>query len=510
MTGGSREKRERLSAKRAARGSFSDGPVRDRHAEERLKSFPAFHAFGATSDLTSFLSVRTFQVHTRSFASEKVRWGVPARLAFFVSLFFLNRDLSAMSTPLRRRPFFALLMSGLLLVAATGCGSSNPNISDAESALENQNYDQALQSVNKAIAADSMNAQAHRLKGNIFYQQAQNADAPERRAELISEMRSSYDRAIEIDPGMQEAIELQLIQAYQQEFGRGAQAYNRADSLDDPETFREAASYFEAASQIRPDSARAIRLAANAYINAGDYEAAIAPYERIIEIGDVEAPTYNTLAQLYAQQQRTEDAISLLEDATDQYPENADLRSQLLNAYVRAGNTEQAMTAYEEAIQTNPQNATYRANYGSMLLNADRFDAAIEQLRRAVELNPDNINAHFNLGVAYRNKAVAVNDSIRTLDERRSSQSEQLSDQEIQELDQQISQLAERRTELFRQSIDPLTAARQQLQQDASDTNLNEEQICRPLFTAYVQTNQREKAQQVEQCANFPDSDDEQ
>lgn len=412
-----------------------------------------------------------------------------------------------MSTSLHRRPLLALLMGGVLLLATTGCGASNPNISAAQSALENDNYEQALQSVEKEIQANPQNAEAYRLKGNILYQQAQNVENPERRAELIGNMMDAYNQATEINPGLQGEIDVRLLQAYQQEFGQAANMYNRADSLGDPEMFREAASYFEAASELRPDSARTYRLAANAYINAGDYEAAISPYERVVELGAADAAAYNTLSQLYFQQKRTEEAISLLEDATEEYPDNADLRSQLLNAYVRAGNTEQAMNAYEEAIQANPQNATYRANYGSMLLNADRVDAAIEQLQQAVELNPDNINAQYNLGVAYRNKAVTVNDSIRVLDERRSNNADQMSEQEVQQLNQRISQLAEQRTELFRQSIDPLTAARQQFQQDASNTNLSEEQICRPLFTAYVQTNQRDQAQQVEQCANFQGGD---
>jgi tetratricopeptide (TPR) repeat protein len=431
----------------------------------------------------------------RGFAREEA----PDSLDVPLSIFLLPTVLSAMSTP--RRPLFALLMSGLLLLAATGCGSSNPNISSAQSALENENYEQALQSVNTEINTNPQNAQAYRLKGDILYQQADNVQAPERRVELLGDMMDAYDQATEINPDLQGQIDARLLQAYSRQFGQGARAYNRADSLGNPETFREAASYFEAASEIRPDSVRAYRLAANAYINAGDYEAAITPYERIVETSDVEAPIYNTLAQLYAQQQRTEDAISLLEDATDQYPENADLRSQLLNAYVRAGNTEQAMTAYEEAIQANPQNATYRANYGSMLLNADRLDAAIEQLQQAVELNPDNINALFNLGVAYRNQAVAVNDSIRALDERRSSQSDEMSQEEVRQLNERIDQLAEERTELFSESIPALEDAREELQRDASETNLTEQQICRPLYTAYVQTNQQDMAQQIEACA---------
>ena len=410
-----------------------------------------------------------------------------------------------MLTMQHRSSFLTVLLGGLLLISAMGCGSSNPNIRAAESALENQNYEQALQSVNTEIEANPQNAQAYLLKGNILSQQAQAVEAAERRTELLGSMMEAYNQAVEINPGLQGQVDVRMLQSYRRTFGQGANLYNRADSLGDPELYREAAGYFESASQLRPDSSRALTLAANAYLNAGDYEAAVQPLERAIDTGTAGAGIYNTLGQLYLQQQRTEDAITLLEEARQQYPDNADLQTQLLTAYVRSGDTERAMTAYEEAIAANPQNATYRYNYGSMLLNQDRYDEAIEQLNRALEVEPGNLNAQYNLGVAYRNKAVAINDSIRALDERRSANSDQLSDQEISEIDQRINELADQRRELFRQSIEPLESARQAFQQGSPDTNLTEQQICRSLFTAYVQTNQTDMARQVEECANFPE-----
>ena len=408
-----------------------------------------------------------------------------------------------MSFKQRRFPVFTVLLSGLLLLSTTGCGSSNPNISAAEDALENQNYEQALSSVNTEIETNPKNAEAYMLKGSILYEQAQNAENPDRRAELLGNMMDAYNQATDINPELQSQVQLRTIQAYQQEFSRGVKAYNKAQQAGDPAAYREAAGYLSAAAQIRPDSARAPLYEAFSYINAGDAEQALEPMQRAVDAGADSVSNYIILSQLYQQQQQTEEAITLLEDATEQYPDNAELQSQLLNAYVRSGDTERAMKAYEEAINENPQNPTYRYNYGSMLLNANRYDEAIEQLNQALEMDPDNVNAQYNLGAAYVNKAVAVNDSIVAMDEELSANSEEMSQQELQEVQQQMETLAEQRTELFRQAIEPLENARQALQQGASDTNLNEQQICRSLYTAYAQTNQVEKAQQVEDCAGL-------
>ena len=403
----------------------------------------------------------------------------------------------------RHASLFAVLLGGLVFLSATGCGSSNPNISAAESALEDQNYDQALQSVNTEIDNNPKNAEAYRLKGEILYQQAQNTEAPERRAEILGEMMSAYDRATEINPEIEDQVRLRLIQTYGQEFERGVKAYNKAQKQGDPAAYREAAGYLEGASKIRPDSASAPLYQAFAYINAGDPGKAVDPMRRAVEAGADSASNYVILSQLYQQNDQADEAIALLEEATTKYPDNAELQSQLLNAYVRSGDTERAMTAYEEAIERNPQNATYRYNYGSMLLNAERYDEAIEQLTRALEMKPGNVNAQYNLGAAYVNKAVGVNEQIVEMDEKISQEAESLSKQEIEEMQGKMKTLSDRRTELFRQAIEPLEAARQALQQGAGDTNLDEQQICRSLYTAYAQTNQVDKAKQIEDCAGM-------
>ena len=402
----------------------------------------------------------------------------------------------------RRFSLFTVLLSSVLLLSATGCGSSNPNISAAESALENQNYEEALASVETEISANPQNAEAYRLKGDILYEQAQSVQAPQRRADLLAEMMTAYEEAVEINPELQGQVDLSLLQAYQQEFGRGIQTYNRADSLQSPETFREAAAYLRGASQIRPDSASAPLYESFAYIRAGEPEQALEPLERAVEAGADSASNYVLLSQLYQQEQQSEEAITLLEEATEVYPDNAELQAQLLNAIQRSGDTERAMTAYEEAIAQNPNNATYRYNYGSMLLNADRYDEAIEQLERAMEIDPNNVNAQYNLGAAYVNKAVGVQEQIVQLDEELSANDE-LSEQEVQEMESEMETLAEQRTELFRQAIEPLEAAREAVRGGAENTNLNEQQICYSLFQAYVQTNQQEMAQQVQDCAGL-------
>jgi tetratricopeptide (TPR) repeat protein len=154
------------------------------------------------------------------------------------------------------------------------------------------------------------------------------------------------------------------------------------------------------------------------------------------------------------------------------------------------------MEAYRQEVEENPDNATYRYNYGSMLLSEDRLDEAIEQLQAAVDLQSDNAKAQYNLGAAYVNKAVALNDSIATIEDRVREEDREATEQETEE----IQTLAEQRQQAFQDAIPPLERARQLSQQGESGYL---EDSCRALFQAYVQTEQTDQAAEVEQCAGF-------
>lgn len=170
----------------------------------------------------------------------------------------------------------------------------------------------------------------------------------------------------------------------------------------------------------------------------------------------------------------------------------AQLQNYRLNALNQTGNTEEAMSLYQQQIEEHPENATYRYNYGSLLLNADRFEEAIPQLQKAVELDPDDPKKQYNLGAAYVNKGAVLQDSLVTLRDTVLAQNREPTEEESSRL----TELNKSRMEFFTKAIPPLERARQlsgpggQYYQDA----------CSALFQAYVQTEQKEKADEVQKC----------
>lgn len=394
----------------------------------------------------------------------------------------------------RRSALLAILFSGLLLLSA--CSSGNPNISAAEDALENGNYDQAISSAETALATDSSNTEAYMVLSQAYINQVDSTTSLQERQRLLRQAREAQEKAVEIDPSLQEDVQTRRTTEYIKQMQSGIDAFNIARESGDTTAYRTAASFFGGAATLEPDSAEAHLNEAFARLNTGQRQEAIGPLDTYISKADSVGETpYTILGQLYLTDNRTEDAISLLRDATQQYPDNSELQALLLNAFNRTDDKEQAMAAYREQIERNPNNAQFRYNYGSLLLSTERYDEAIEQLQRAADLDSDNPRVYYNLGAAHINKAAAIDDSISTIEDEAREADRDVTDSEQATLDDLVSE----RTEMFENAIPPLEKA---YQMTATGDEYRQD-ICRALFQVYVNTGEEDKAKQVESCAGM-------
>lgn len=399
---------------------------------------------------------------------------------------------------MKRNSIVLVLLTGLVLMGASTC-SSDPNVEGAKLDLRNQDFDRAMENVETALQRDPDNAEALDLKGQIIQEQLATVQDVEQHSQMVREMVEAYDRAAELDPALEENVTQRLRLAYFNEFQRGLDAFNQGN--ENEEQYNVAYEYFHNASLVFPDSSDAYANQAYALLNAGRQSDAIVALEAAMNAGDDSEDTYVYLADLYRTEQRHDEAIELLQEGLDQYPTNEQLWSILLNEYVATGQLDQAMERYADLVQQAPDNSLYRFNYGTLLLNAEQYDAAVEQLSRATELDPDYPNAQYNLAAAYVNKAVDLSERMGDMDDALRAERAQLSDAEIAQREQEIEQFGEERRQLFMNAIPPLERALE-LYQAAGDDAMD---VCQTLFTAYVQTQQNEKAETVAECAGYED-----
>lgn len=390
----------------------------------------------------------------------------------------------------------------VLLVAAwigTGC-ASDPNIEGARLDLRNQDYDRALENVDEALARNPDNAEAYDLRGQILQEQAAEVTDPEQHVAIVEDMLEAYERALELDPGMAEDIDQRLRLAYYNEFRSGIQAFNRAS--DEPDEFNTAATYFDLASRIQPDSASAYVNRAFALLNAGREEEAVEPLEEAIERGDEQKNTFLFLGDIYTRRDEMQRALEIFQQASELFPEDSDIQAQLLNAYVQTGQLDEAMSEYEAAVAANPDDALLRYNLGSLLLEVERYEEAIEHLQRAVEIDPQYANAQYNLGAAYVNMAVEINEEVGEMDDALREERDQLSAEEIEERESELVERAQDRRQMFAQAVGPLETAKTLMENSGDDPS----GVCQALFSAYVQTDQQEKAEAIAACAGYDEN----
>ena len=385
---------------------------------------------------------------------------------------------------------------GAFLWMAPGC-SSDPNVEGAKLDLRNQDYDRALENIAEALERDPANAEAHELKGQVLQAQSGEVSDPDQYVGMVHDMIMAYDAALAADPGLESSVSRSMTMAYADAFRKGIQAFNRGG--ENADEFGEAAQYFGLASEIMPDSSGPYVNQAFAFLNAGMEEDAVVPLEMAIEKGDTQKNTLLFLGDIYSRQGDQDKALGVFGQAAELYPEDADIQSQLLNLYVQTGQAEQAMAEYEAAVVQDPNNETLLYNYGSLLLEAEKFDEAIHYLGRAAEAGPDYANAHFNLGAAYINKAVVLNDQISAMDDALREERADLEDDEIAAREAEMDVLAEERRGLFEEALVPLTHAREIIDANGEDSTA----ICQALYTAYVQTNQMDMVESVAECAGY-------
>ena len=93
------------------------------------------------------------------------------------------------------------------------------------------------------------------------------------------------------------------------------------------------------------------------------------------------------------------EALSLLDNLTQNFPNNDLLYTLGGNCYSNLKEYELAISCYEEAIKINPNSADSFNNKANALENLRKFDEAIFCAKKAIQIKPDFALAFFNLGV---------------------------------------------------------------------------------------------------------------
>jgi tetratricopeptide (TPR) repeat protein len=197
-------------------------------------------------------------------------------------------------------------------------------------------------------------------------------------AEIITDL----NEAINLDPNYAEAY-----------IARGAFLVE-----SDPST---AKKDFETALEITPDSALVYLFLADAQLNLGENDTALASATHANELDMTLIPVYLTLGRAYIATGQTAQAVSPLKTYTIFIPDDFSAFLQLGTAYNAVGEYEAAVEVLNKAIDANRRNAEAYFQRGTAYLNLDSLYLAEADFKAAVTYDPFDFDSHLGLARAY-------------------------------------------------------------------------------------------------------------
>lgn len=354
------------------------------------------------------------------------------------------------------------LLIALLVSMAIGCASSNPLADEAQSNIENQDYQAALESAEQAIEEYPDDPLGYYYKAVALGEMASAEEDPDASEEYYEEMNATFTEAervaedAESVPGEIERIPDVKNLLWQTEHNMGVELATD-DSLkgtvEDP--LGESRQHLKNATLVLPDSLLSWNVLSQVSAMDNEFEQAAEAKEHYVQNSDsLEVEDYMQLASYYYQLDDQDAVLEVFEGAQEDFPDNEEIVSNLADAYNRTGQPEKAISTVEQLVEQEPENPQYRLVLGTQIYQqaltysdsiaahreeleelqqqgeneervaeleeeVDRLqprmeeltERAEEELEATVDLREDEDSAYNTLGIIYQNKAKEVFDT---------------------------------------------------------------------------------------------------
>lgn len=158
---------------------------------------------------------------------------------------------------------------------------------------------------------------------------------------------------------------------------------------------------FKKAVELDETDATSVFYLANCYNRVGEKELAIENFEKVIELRKNYLDAYKSLAMIYIEFARIDEAISLVESAIENPEIEMDCSTYniIATAYMIKKDFSNAIKYFSEALKINPENVQILNSYAISNMNIGEFEKAIEALDKALEIEPENSLTNYNLGI---------------------------------------------------------------------------------------------------------------
>lgn len=273
-------------------------------------------------------------------------------------------------------------------------------------------WDLSDQVMATAVAWKGENGQAALLLwGQLAFAQ-QKYDVCLERLNLVSEGSERYvpaltQRAFALELSGKTDDAVALVEAYLKENPASTEVrFTLAALYQETKRYEAALAAFDEVLKAKPDHVEATAQKARTLQLMGKTTEAITLLQKAIQDQPEETRLHEFLAVMYSDQRRFDDAVKVLEDALQYRPEDFDLRYQYGGALDSAGRKQEGLAQMRVLLEIDPENSdvlnfvgyTY-AEMGIRLSEAELY------IRKALEADPDNGYIIDSLGWVYYKQA---------------------------------------------------------------------------------------------------------
>jgi len=377
--------------------------------------------------------------------------------------------------------FFPQVLTAFVMIFVVASCAVDPNIETARLALTIGDYEEVMEAAEAAIESNPESGHGYYYMGIAHLGRGGDKD-PDQRAEdyekgreYLMEAKSRYEQE-GVSGDEYDNIPEVIIDIWGYEHNSGIEPLTDDIVSSSEDSLKLSRHHFSNAIAINPDSSQTYNLLAEVNFALGDLEEAERITRHIIyELEDADLFNYYRLALYLMEDDRDAEAIDVLYEARELYPDEIEIVQEIANAYLRLGKSDEAMEAVQELMERDPENPQYRLVYATQIyqivqdidenirdlynevydINSDlrqearkpdydedkinEMSATIEQkleeaedlieesfrfseeaeneLLLALESDPENADIHATLGIVYQNRAAVYQDKRNMTDD---------------------------------------------------------------------------------------------
>jgi len=270
---------------------------------------------------------------------------------------------------------------------------------DIESAINNAmklskagKYEEAISEYKKLIEKKGISAQLSYNLAKAYEDAGEYGDA-----------LKSYEKAIEIEKNYKDAgNKIQDIK--NKLFYKHCEAANKFKNSD---KLNEAASEFEAALKINPDSPDANYALASVLESISQNSSAINYYRRTIELNPNLVDAHYKLAILYKKTGQESFAVTVYVDMLKRKPDDIIALEAVGDSFQKSGKLKEAVEIYKRLLNLKPESSEAKTglfnayyNNGVKNYNNKKFEDAVIDFDNSLKINPNHSQAHYYKGLA--------------------------------------------------------------------------------------------------------------